>query len=154
MENNNLVTYKLANLYCVINADGTPNKAEYITEYVQAYVKIGLHKITQYLFVTNLGNKEMMIGYSYLYKHNPNIDWQKGQWEFTRCPDTYASKACKIQDIEAGANKLHLELDVSRSSSLDNIGDKDPNNHILSWVNTTDPVSYQQAMMIVAILNN
>ena len=89
-----------------------------------------------------------------MYKYNPNIDWQKGQWEFTRCPDTYASKACKIQDIEAGANKLHLELDVSRSSSLDNIGDKDPNNHILSWVNTTDPVSYQQAMMIVAILNN
>jgi len=34
MENNNLVTYKLANLYCVINADGTPNKAGQITEYV------------------------------------------------------------------------------------------------------------------------
>ena len=34
IENNNLVTYKLENLYCVINADGTPNKAEYITEYV------------------------------------------------------------------------------------------------------------------------
>ena len=34
MENNNLVTYKLANLYCVINADGTPNKVGYITEYV------------------------------------------------------------------------------------------------------------------------
>jgi len=26
MENNNLVTYKLANLYCVINMDSTPNK--------------------------------------------------------------------------------------------------------------------------------
>jgi len=34
VENNNLVTYKLANPYCVINADGTPNKAGYITEYV------------------------------------------------------------------------------------------------------------------------
>ena len=31
MENNNLATHKLANLYHVINADGTPNK---ITEYV------------------------------------------------------------------------------------------------------------------------
>ena len=30
--------------------------------------------MTQHLFVTNLGNKEMMIGYLYLYKHNPNID--------------------------------------------------------------------------------
>jgi len=79
MENNNLVTHKLANLYCVINADSTPNKAGQITEYVQAYVEIRSHKMTQHLFVTNLGNKEMMIGYSYLYKHNPDIDWQKGQ---------------------------------------------------------------------------
>ena len=95
-----------------------------------------------------------MIGYLYLYKHNPNIDWQKGQWELTRCPDIYTSKACKIQDIEAGANELHLELDVNRSPSLDDIGDKDPNNHILSWADITDLGSHQQAMMITAILNN
>jgi len=88
VENNNLVTYKLANLYCIINVDGTSNKVGYITEYVWAYVEIGLHKMIQHLFVTNLGNKEMiqhlfvtnlgnkemMIGYLYLYKHNPNID--------------------------------------------------------------------------------
>jgi len=57
MENNNLVTYKLANSYHVINVDGTPNKAEQITKYVWAYVEIGSHKMTQYLFVTNLGIK-------------------------------------------------------------------------------------------------
>ena len=34
MENNNLVMHKLANPYCAINADGTPNKAGQITEYV------------------------------------------------------------------------------------------------------------------------
>jgi len=34
IENNNLVMYKLANLYCVINVDSTPNKAGQITEYV------------------------------------------------------------------------------------------------------------------------
>jgi len=34
MENNNLVIYKLANPYQVINANGTPNKAGQITEYV------------------------------------------------------------------------------------------------------------------------
>jgi len=44
MENNNLVTYKLANLYCIINADSTPNKAGYITEYVRAYVEIGSYR--------------------------------------------------------------------------------------------------------------
>jgi len=125
-----------------------------ITKYVQAYVEIGSHKTTQHLFVTNLGNKEMIIGYSYLYKHNPDINWWKGQWEFTRCPDTYASKVCKIRDVEAEANELHLEMNVSRFLSLDDIGDEDPDNHILSWVDTTDPGSHQQAMMIATILNN
>ena len=74
VKNNNLVKYKLANPYKVVNVDGTPNKAEQITEYIQAYVEIGSHKTRQYFFITQLGNKEMMIGYSYLYKHNPTID--------------------------------------------------------------------------------
>ena len=154
MKNNNLVTYKLANLYHVINADGTPNKVGYITEYVQAYVEIRLHRITQYLFVTNLGNKEIMIGYLYLDKYNPNIDWQKGQQELTRCLDICTSKVHKIRDVEVGANELYLKLNVSGSFSLDNIGDEDPNNHILSWADMTDLGSYQQAMIIAAILNN
>jgi len=94
----------------------------------------------------------MMIGYSYLYKHNPNIDWQKGQWEFTRYPDTCTSKVCKIRDVEARANKLHLEIDISRFLLLDDIGDEDPDNHILSLVDTTDPGSYQQAIIIATIL--
>jgi len=46
VENNNLVTYKLANPYCVINTDGTSNKAKYITEYVQAYVEIESYRMT------------------------------------------------------------------------------------------------------------
>jgi len=95
-----------------------------------------------------------MIGYSYLYKHNTNINWQKDQWEFTRCPDTCTSKVHKTQDVEARANELHLEMDVSRFPSLDNIGDEDLDNHILSWADMTDPGSHQQAMIIATILNN
>jgi len=40
----------------MINVDNTPNKAGQITEYVQAYVEIEFYKMTQHLFVTNLGN--------------------------------------------------------------------------------------------------
>ena len=49
MENNNLVIYKLANPYCILNTDGTPNKVEKITEYIWAYIEIKSHKTTQYL---------------------------------------------------------------------------------------------------------
>jgi len=45
-------------------------------------------------------------------------------------------------------------MDISKFPSLDNIGDKDPDNHILSWANTIDPSSHQQAIMITTILNN
>jgi len=45
-------------------------------------------------------------------------------------------------------------MDVSEFPSLDDIGDEDPNNHILSWADTTDPGSYQQVMIIATILNN
>jgi len=37
---------------------------------------------------------------------------------------------------------------------LNDIGDENPDNHILSWADMTDPGSHQQVMMIAAILNN
>ena len=43
-------------------------------------------------------------------------------------------------------------MDVSGFLSLDDIGDEDPDNHILSLVDTTDPGSYQQAIIIATIL--
>jgi len=45
-------------------------------------------------------------------------------------------------------------MDVSGFPSLDDIGDEDPDNYILSWADTTDPDSHQQAMMTATILNN
>lgn len=104
VETNHLVTNKLAVPYDVKNADGTFNISGKITEYVCAYVEIGTHKTVHYLFVTHLGDKEMILGYSYLYKHNPEIDWQAGEWKFTRCPDTCATRTRKTKIIEAGAD--------------------------------------------------
>jgi len=93
-------------------------------------------------------------GFETQLQHNPDIDWRKGQWEFTRYLDTCTSKVCKKQDVEAGTNELHLEMFVSGFPSLDDIGDEDPDNHILSWADMTDPGSHQQAMVAAAILNN
>jgi len=45
-------------------------------------------------------------------------------------------------------------MDVSGFPSLDDIGDEDLDNYILSWADMTDPGSHQQAMMIATILNN
>ena len=37
---------------------------------------------------------------------------------------------------------LHLELNVSKLPSLDDIEDEDPNKYILSWADTTDLGNY------------
>ena len=37
---------------------------------------------------------------------------------------------------------------------MDDIGDEDHDNHIISWADITDPGSHQQAIIIAAILNN
>ena len=36
--------------------------------------------------VTNLGKNSLILGYMWLKKHNPMIDWQSGVIKFTRCP--------------------------------------------------------------------
>ena len=79
VERNHLVTNKLASLFQVTNADGTPNVAVQVTEYVRAYLDIGTHKTVHHFLVTNLGDKDMMIGYTYLHRHNPEIDWAAGE---------------------------------------------------------------------------
>ena len=152
VERNHLVTNRLAYPYDVRNADGTLNVAGQIRDYVRAYVEIGDHKSTHYLFVTQLGDKDMMIGYSYLYKHNPNIDWANGEWEFNRCPDTCATRTRKTETLEAGADELLLE-NCLWDSSLNTLGDKDMDNPYINWIdiNDADPQDRQQAAVLASM---
>jgi hypothetical protein len=77
VKKHNLVMNKMANLDEVRNADGTANKDGQIAYYVRAYVKIGEHATTEFLYVTNLGDKDMMIGYMFLQKKTPILTGKK-----------------------------------------------------------------------------
>ena len=150
---NHLVTNKLANPYNVINADGTPNVAGLIRQYVRAYVEIGSHKSTHFFFVTDLGDKNMLLGYSYLFKHNPQIDWQAGEWEFTRCPDTCAARVRKMQaSILEASDELQEELELLESST-DTIGEEDPINQYLNWIDMNNPSEYQHGETIATMFD-
>lgn len=153
IKNNHLVTNKLATPYDVKNADGTPNVAEQIKFYVCAYVKIGSHKSTHYLFVTDLGDKEMMLGYTYLYKHNSQIDWQSRKWEFTRCPDTCTARVCKMQaSIVEATDKLQQDDELWKSS-MDIIGEKDSKDPYINWINLNDLLKYTHGETIVTMFD-
>lgn len=154
VETNHLVTNKLATPYEVRNADGTLNVAGRITHYVRAYIAIGGHKSTHWLFVTDLGGKDLMIGYTYLYKHNPSIDWRNGEWEFTRCPDTCAAEARKTKqrvDV-AESYELPLEPDLPWEDSLDAFGSESPDNPYINWVAPSGPEDHLQAAVIANLV--
>lgn len=145
VETKKLVTTKLQKPIEVKNVDGTLNKTGNICEYVRAFLEIGNHKSTQIFYVTGLGNKDVIIGYSFLYEHNPVIDWVKGDWEFTRCPENCKTeRARKTNSFEIDSEQLEEEEASQEDlikwvSYLETIGEPDEENPYINWIDTNDP---------------
>ena len=140
VEKHNLVTNTLANPYNVINADGTSNKQGLIDKSVHALLKIGEHSSTHRLLVADLGNKDLIIGMSYLRRHNPEIDWAKGEWRFTRCPENCDPRVRKnVSVAEEEAIPLPLQPSDRLVTPLDEIGEECPSNPFVSWIPTQNP---------------
>ena len=129
VETHNLVTYRLATPFNVINADGTSNKHGRIQDSVRAYLEIGSHKSNNHMLVTDLGNKDMIIGMTFLRKHNPEIDWAPREWRFTRCPETCGHRACKSQQISQDkVDTLEMQWWRSWDYPLDHLEEDCPKN--------------------------
>jgi len=71
----------------VYNADGTPNQNGPITEYATVQMRIGQHEEIIDLVVSNISS-DIFLGFEWLNKHNPTIDWKSKDLEFTRCPSS------------------------------------------------------------------
>ena len=70
----------------VTNVDGTHNSGEDITHEVECNVYYKGHRERMRFNVCNLGRTEVILGMLWLAAHNPEIDWEKGKVELTRCP--------------------------------------------------------------------
>ena len=100
-----LKTNTLGKVIHVYNADGSRNRSKTIEEYVWLDVAVGFHVSRQACLVTDLGNKDMFLGFSYLRRHNPEIDWATGEFKFSRCPET-----CRFDGVKAQvAAAVHRE---------------------------------------------
>ena len=152
----NLVTDKLPRPLEVRNADGTPNVAGRITTYIRAYVALGDHKSKMLFYVTELGNKDMMIGHTFLKQHNPEIDWRNGEWEFTRCPKSCATKARKRkrQVFVAESDELQLSTGLPWENSLDEYGSECPHNPYLNWAAHDGPGDRLQMEVIAELVTD
>ena len=75
----------LEKLIPAVNVDGTLNKKGTIKQYVNLYMEIFGQKQIIQLLVTGLGKQKILLGFPWLQKHNPVIDWKTGsfQWQYT-----------------------------------------------------------------------
>ena len=81
-----LTVRKLQKPIPVYNVDGTPNEAGAITSIVDVILRYKDHSERTPLAVTNLGRQNVILGYSWLREHNPEVNWQTGEVKLSRCP--------------------------------------------------------------------
>ena len=70
----------------VYNVDGTLNEAGSITEVVDLILRYRNHSEQTLFAVTCLGKQKLILGHSWLQKHNLEIDWVTGEVKMSRCP--------------------------------------------------------------------
>ncbi len=80
-----LPTRKLSQPIPVYNVDGTPNEAGSIHEVVDVIMTYNQHSECILLAVTRLGKQSMILGFTWLDKHNPEIDFCTQSVKMTRC---------------------------------------------------------------------
>ena len=76
---------KLAQPILVYNVDSTANKAGSIMEVVNLILQYNNHSERTTFVVTSLGKQKLILGHSWLWLHNPKIDWIKGDVKMSRC---------------------------------------------------------------------
>jgi len=86
VEKNGFRMEKLERPVKVMNVNGTHNKGGDITHEVTCNIYYKGHRERAKFDVCNLGRMEVILGMSWLAAHNPEIDWEKGKVELTRCP--------------------------------------------------------------------
>jgi len=81
-----ITTQKLEHPIKVYNIDRSFNRGGSTTEEVTLILSYQGHKECTVFKVCDLGKSNLIIGYTWLHKHNPEVDWETGNVEMTRYP--------------------------------------------------------------------
>jgi hypothetical protein len=80
-----LPTRKLIQLILVYNVDGTPNETGSINEVINMVMSYNRHSKCILLAVIQLGKQSMILGFTWLKKHNPKINFWTWSVKMSRC---------------------------------------------------------------------
>ena len=81
-----ITTWSISHSIPVYNVDGSPNKAGQISKVVDVVLRYKTHSKRTLLAVSSLGRQSMILGYTWLKDHNPEVDWQTGEVQMNCCP--------------------------------------------------------------------
>ena len=71
-------TMKLDKPITAQNIDGTLNKKETIRYFTDLKIKIDGKTLEERFYITGLGDHKIILGFPWLKKHNPQINWKTG----------------------------------------------------------------------------
>jgi hypothetical protein len=104
----NLLFWRLLQPIPVLNVDRSPNQAGSITGVVDVVVDYKGHAERIQLAITRLGKQHIILGYSWLQKHNPEINWETMEVCIMRC-----LTGCRICRDELRAVQRNEKLAIS-----------------------------------------
>jgi len=70
----------------VYNIDSSSNEAGQISEVVDMVLYYKTHSERMLLTVSSLRRQNMILGYTWLKDHNPEVNWQTREVQMNRCP--------------------------------------------------------------------
>src|SRR5277367_3073030 len=85
----------------VYNVDGTPNKAGQIEHYTDFEMQAGQKRVYMRFFLTELGNRTIILGYPCFAAFQFKIDWARGWLDFTQLPIVLRTKRSHLAIIKA-----------------------------------------------------
>ena len=80
-----LTTRPLSHPIPVYNIDGMLNEAGSIRSVVDLVLRYQTHSERAVFAVTSLGRQDIILGFSWLRDHNPEIGWAKGKVSMSHC---------------------------------------------------------------------
>jgi len=107
-----ITTCKLEHPIEVYNIDGSVNRGGSIMEGVTLILSYQGCKECAVFKVCDLGKSNLIIGYTWLHKHNPEINWETGKVEMMRCPSE-----CNVTERrQKGIKKRRREVGDEKSA--------------------------------------
>ena len=117
VEKHELPTRKLAWPIPIYNADGTLNKGGTIKEYVKIRMIIQDHVERIQFAISDLGEADIFIGYEWLKKNNPDVDWRASILFFTWCPDE-CNYITNLTDLDENPEELQTHIHLEKGDRL------------------------------------